>query len=105
LELIEQWWLNNLIAGEIHGADFDATWGHEVPCDILRNSFYRFCRERNVRSRLPDEKRIGASLKKLGVAHKQVMRDRRRHYVYLVPGLTECRKEWENFIGQSVGWD
>jgi hypothetical protein len=107
LEPFEEWWYGCLVAGRISNSDFAEGWTCDVSKSQFRDAFYRFCRERNIRSRLPDEITIGRMLKKLAKATSTKARneDGGSYYIYRLPDLTEARSAWESHVGQEVSWE
>jgi len=101
LEPVPQWWMACLLEGRIAGGDFEG-WPGETDCERIRGAFRRYARERNVRSRLPDDTRFGKEMKRLCPA----MTHRRKGpgYVYDVPGLDAARKAWDLHMGYGEEW-
>ena len=108
LEPFYQWWLDCLTEGWIVGSDFGGAWPAEVDKGRLRQAFGRYLKERNIRTRMPDERAIGAALKRCApTVHS---RGKRRDgantvSVYKLGPLERHRQEWEEFIGHPVEWD
>lgn len=100
LEPFPQWWLACLAEGRLAGGDFDG-WPAEAECERLRGAFRRYARERNIKSRGPDDRFIGRDLKAWGVGHKKT---RQAGYVYVLPTLAEARAKWSAWIGHEVEW-
>jgi hypothetical protein len=102
LEPVPQWWLACLTEGRIAGGDFEG-WPSEANCERVRQAFRRYARERNVRSRLPDDTRFGRELRKacpaLGHTRKA------EGYVYRVPSLEAARAEWDTHMGFGENWE
>lgn len=108
LDPFEQWWHGCLTEGKITHSDFSDEWEIDVSKDKFRDAFYRFCRERNIRSRLPDSISIGKMMSKTvpDVKSTKIRNDDgKAYYVYRLPSLEECRKAWEKHIGQTVTWE
>lgn len=101
LEPVPQWWMACLTEGKIAGGDFEG-WPGETDCDRMRGAFRRYARERNVKSRLPDDCRFGKEMKKLCPA--MTHRRKGNGYVYDVPGLDAARKAWDLHMGYGEEW-
>lgn len=103
LEPLQQWWLACLDAGRILLSDFGEGWPGEVERERLRGAFQRYARERNVRSRLPDDRDFGRKLRDVcpGLADK---RQRAGAYCYVLPALEAARGMWDRWIGHEVEW-
>ena len=106
LEPLEAWWFSCLSDGQIVDSDFGGDWPETIDTKSFRSAFARNCRERNIRSRVPDERSVGRSFKKFVTAARTKKRDGEvTVWVYKLPPLEEARKEWEKYIGQEVIWD
>lgn len=108
LEPFEAWWFNCLISGRIVGSDFGSEWETDLDKDRFRNAFIRYCRESQIRSRLPDERTIGKMLKSVlpSVDASKKKRDGESLVnIYRIPKLDEARKEWDTYIGQETNWE
>lgn len=101
LEPVPQWWMACLVEGRIAGGDFEG-WPGECDCERIRSAFRRYARERNVRSRLPDDTRFGKEMKRLCPE----MRHRRKGagYVYDVPALEAARAAWDRHMDYGEEW-
>jgi hypothetical protein len=103
LEPLQQWWFDSLEEGRVLGADFDGPWPEKVGKERLRSAFRRYARDRNIKSRLPDEYSIGRILKKIA-PFMTTLREG-TGYLYRVPSLVESRKAWEAYIGHKAEWE
>ena len=106
LEPFYQWWLDCLTEGGLVGSDFGTTWPVEVEKDRFRMAFGRYLRERNIRTRMPDERAIGRFLKNCAGS---ITSTKRRHaqntvWVYRLGSLAEHRAEWSGYMGHDVTW-
>lgn len=101
LEPVPQWWMACLLEGRIAGGDFEG-WPGECDCERVRAAFRRYARERNVRSRLPDDTRFGKEMRKLcpDMGHRR----KGAGYVYDVPGLADARRAWDLHMGLGEEW-
>lgn len=107
LDCVQEWWLDCIANGEIVGGDWSGAWPENVPVHRLRDAFVRWARNRNIRSRLPEERGFGRILKKIAPSmgrHRMRSDDGDRSYQYHNPGLDQLRKDWEVFIGGSISW-
>lgn len=101
LEPVPQWWMACLLEGRIAGGDFEG-WPGETDCERIRGAFRRYARERNVKSRLPDECRFGREMKKLCPAMGHTRKG--AGYVYQVPALEKARAQWDAYMGYGEEW-
>jgi hypothetical protein len=103
-----QWWLDCLTEGAIVNADFSGGWSKEVDKDRFRSAFRRYIKERQIRSRIPEDRAIGRLLKQC-LPSTDAANKRREGTelinVYRIPDLEQSRREWEKFIGHPVAWD
>jgi hypothetical protein len=107
LEPFQQWWFDCLTQGQITASDFGDGWENVVEASRFRSAFARYCRERNIRSRLPDERTIGRSFKQIlpMAVRTKKWKEGSTAWVYRLPELEDCRKAWEAYIGQEVTWE
>lgn len=107
LDPLAQWWLDCLTEGYVVGSDFSGNWPKEIETDRVRAAYRRYGRERNVRSRAPDDRAFGRALKKFapGVRKSRKSVEGGLSYTYLLPSLDAARKEWEQHIGHEVNWE
>ncbi|MDP3939792.1 MAG: bifunctional DNA primase/polymerase [Deltaproteobacteria bacterium] len=106
LEPLEQWWLDCLTEGRIVAGDFAHTFGAQVECERFRQAFRRYARDRNIRSRIVDDKTFGRIMKKVCPI---IVPGRMREAgalinTYRLPLLKEARACWDTFIGHKVEW-
>ena len=105
LEPVDAWWLNCLKDGQISE---DVEWPQEIPCSTVRHSFIQYCREKQIRSRLPDTRVFGRRLHDL--AGEALHRNRKREgaellNMYKFPTLLEARTAWDKHIGHQTDWE
>ncbi len=104
---LQQWWLDCLENGTVVGSEFPG-WPEEVDCERFRSALRRYVKERNIGSRLPDDRTIGRLLKKCapGVVKRRLSKrdDGGQPYVYTIPALGEARLAWGDFIGHPTAW-
>ena len=62
LDPFHQWWFDCLEEGALIGSESSA-WPHEHNCERFRAAFRRYVKERNIRSRVPEDRAIGRLLK------------------------------------------
>lgn len=107
LEPFEQWWLDCLIGGCIAGSELGTEWPEEIHTERFRSAFGRYCRDRNIRSRIPEARAISGTLHKIapGVKRKRARRDGDLCYVYTLPDLDATRQEWSNYIKSEIDWE
>lgn len=108
MEPFEKFWFSCLIEGEIPSGDFNGGWQTEVSKKQLRIAFTKYCKDLNIRSRLPDERATGRMLKKVcpsanGSAKITVGEERLN--AYKLPTLQNARIEWDMTMGQKGEWE
>lgn len=103
LEPFYQWLFEILQEGGIGGRDWDGDFDKER----FRNSFYQFCREKNIRSRLPDNLTLLKLLREVVPEAKSTKRREGAEtvWIYRLGTLAECRKGWDRYIGHEVKWE
>lgn len=106
LEPFYQWWLDCLTEGWLVGSDFGGAWPEEVEKERFRHAFARYLKERNVRTRMPEERILGRLLKKCapGVTAGKRRDGAALTNTYKLPGLEQLRGEWARYIGHEVVW-
>ena len=106
MEPLHQWWLDCLENGTLLCSEFPG-WPEEVECERFRSAFRRYVKERQIRSRLPEDRVIGKLLKRCvpGLVKKRLnRREDGQPYAYTIPDLEIARKEWDIFIGHPTEW-
>lgn len=107
LNPFHQWWFDCLTDGRIVGSDFGGSWQVELDKDRFRSAFRRYCKERQISSRIPEDRILGKLLKS---CLPSVVSDQKRREgeemvnVYRLPELEQARAEWQGFIGGPVSW-
>lgn len=105
---VEKWWLDCLSTGQVVGGDWGGEWPDTVPTNRMREAYARWCRSRNIRSRLLEEVGFGRAMSKIApsFAKKRARADMPgdRSYAYVSPGLESLRADWERYIGGKVEW-
>lgn len=107
LEPFHQWWLDCLTEGMIIASEFGSEWPENASKERVRNAFRRYVRDRQITSRIPEDRLIGKLLKKCLpslVTDQKTRQGSEWVNVYRLPGLTQARLEWQNFIGHEVSW-
>lgn len=107
LDPFHQWWLDCLTEGKIVCSDFGETWTTEINKDRFRYAFKRYIKDRNIRSRIPEDRILGKLLKTC--LHSVNGTGKKREEgelvnIYKIPDLEKCRAEWSHFIGHDVEW-
>lgn len=100
---MHQWWLACLSEGRLVASDFAEGWPAEAPCERVRSALKRYVQERQVRSRLPDDRAFGRQLRLC--CPSAIHRKTRTGYVYDLPALPVAREEWDRFIGHKGTWE
>lgn len=108
LNPFEQYWLECLTEGRILAAEFTA-WPDTIDCERFRLAFRRYVGTRNIKSRLPEDRSIGRSMKKIApsVDKKRLSTKNEegiQPYAYVLPPIDACRAEWEKYIGHVREW-
>lgn len=106
LEPLEQWWLDCLTEGRIVAGDFEHTFGGQVECERFRQAFRRYARDRNIRSRIVDDKTFGRVIKKVCplIVPGKAREAGALINTYRLPTVKESRACWDTFIGHAVEW-
>lgn len=106
MSAIHQWWMESLQAGEIVASEVPG-WSTAVSKNEMRSAFYRYCRNRNIKTRIPEERAFGRALI---ACSPHVMGTRKVKdgdaYVnaYAMPDLEQARRDFVKFIGHEVDW-
>lgn len=107
LDPFHQWWKECLDEGRILGTE-QGGWPDEIHCERFRSAFRRYVKDRNIKSRVPEDKSLGRLLKlcapTLGKRRMGVQEDGSQPYAYLLRPLDEHRAEWDTFIGFKTTW-
>ena len=85
---------------------FDTDWPEEILCKDFRDAFKAYFSSRNIRSRFPDDRRIGRMLKTCLGGHSVRFKKRTDDgvkWVYRLPPVDQCRELWDKYIGNSGG--
>lgn len=107
LEPFHQWWLDCLHEGKIVSAEFEGEWPLEIDKERFRGAFRRYIKDRQIRSRIPEDRAVGRLLKTClpSVDATQKRRDGSVYVnVYRFPDIENSRREWQRFIGHEVQW-
>lgn len=107
LDTFDDWWYQCLNEGRVVGTDISDDWPVEVPRGLVRDSLLRYARERNIRSRMPDESTIGKRLARCApsIYTTRPRRGDSRVRLYHLGSLEECRADWEKHIGHRLKWE
>lgn len=106
LEPMEQWWLDCLSEGYLVGSAAKGIDFREINTETFRNAFIEYARRRMIRTRLPDERKIGKVLSAIAPS----LRKRRTRvggelaYNYVSDGLAALRRDWELYVGSKIEW-
>jgi hypothetical protein len=105
LEPFQQWWFSCLNEETMANGDFEG-WPEQIETKRLRNSYIRYVRERNIRTRIIDERSVGHFLKRISATleRKRIRISGALAYAYIIPGIEEARKDFENFLGHPIKW-
>lgn len=100
--MIEQWWHECLIESEIVEGQSDG-WPETITRPAFRDAFSRYSRNRNNRSRIPDDRSFGRLLTTL--CPTIGIRKFGNSNGYRIPSVTIARKEFEHYLGHDLKWD
>lgn len=107
LDPFHQWWLECLDEGRILGTE-TVTWPEELHCERFRSAFRRYVKDRNIKSRVPEDKSLGRLLKlcapSVSKRRMGAQEDGSQPYAYALRTLAEHRAEWDTFIGFKTTW-
>jgi len=108
LECVEQWWLDSINTGLPIGT-LQGEWPKELVAEQVRRALVNYVRERNIRSRVPDVHGIGRRLAQVCPGIKQVRRTllengaRISHCVYILPPVDDCKTQFAEYLGCTIG--
>ncbi len=107
LGVFHQWWRECLVDGAISNDFGVGEWPAELDRSVLRDSFRRYCKERQVKGWIPDDRQTGIMLRKClpSVGSTRRCSASGRSRAYLMPTLEAARAAWAEFIGHEVAWD
>lgn len=104
--LIESWWFQCLVEGRLFDTPLEK-WEEFVLTKTVRDSFSAFCKDRNVKSRLPTPSEMNDTLKKMSPSLKPRHTKKFDQTVYRVfrfEALKAAREEFDKFMGQAYAW-
>ena len=108
LEIVEEWWLNCLMSGEVLGSDFGGEWPDSANTNRLRDACQRWAGKRNVKGRMPSDIAFGKTLRRVAPSFKSKKarpdKPGDTSYAFFSPGLERLRADWVKFIGGEVEW-
>ena len=108
LDIVQQWWLDCLSSGQIAGGDWGGEWPEACPTNRLREALGRWARNRNIRSRLPEEVGFGRIIHTIAPSFKKKKarpdKPNDTSYSFFSPGIDRLRKDWNHYIGGEVVW-
>lgn len=107
LEPFHQWWHDCLTEGRLVGGDFGSGWIEEVERERFRSAFRRYVKDRQIKSRIPDDRTIGKALR--GCLPKADLNVRKREgeetlSFYKLSSIGDARAAWEKYTGHSENW-
>lgn len=107
LEPLYEWWLDCLAEDELVGATFETALPEYVCPKRVREAFFNWVKQRQIRSRLPNKKNFFPLLRKAAPSYikvkKQVNPDDSTYAMHN-PGIEILRKDWESYIGGPYDW-
>jgi len=103
-----QWWYQCLNDGYIsHYETGENLWIQDVVKERLRNAYKHHARDRNIKSRMPDERAIGRLLRSVVPRMDPTQKKREGaslFNIYRFPPLDKCRESFDEFIGHACPW-
>lgn len=104
---LQSWWHNCLSQGRLINSEFGGEWPPIVDTSSFRQAFARSCKEMNIHTRMPTDTSLGIQFKKMlpSLAKTKRRDGESTAWVYKLPTLEDCRKEWETHIGQEGLWE
>lgn len=104
-----QWWNTVLQEGEFPDmTEFDGGWPVEISKRQAHQSLERYCKGRNIRSRIKDTASLTKFLKRVCPsidAEQRLKKTEGRPRCYRLPTLETARGEWEKTLNQKLTWD
>jgi hypothetical protein len=104
LEPVQEWWLDCLESGELLGGDFSGPIPERIVTDQAYNSFSKWARQRNIRSRLPSHKGFVEDMRHF-MEKKRARVDGKLEYAFINPDIDHLRAKWDAFIGGAHDWN
>lgn len=102
LDIMGQWWYDSLRFGKLAGAYNDLSFvSMEEPA--MRSAFYNYCRNRNIRTRLPDNITFYEDLNQYAKSLVRV-EDATGASYKCAGGLEQLRKDFDNYIKGEIKW-
>jgi len=104
---VQEWWFECLTRGELTGSGANG-WPDEVAKDGMRTAFGRYCRDRQIRTRVPEERGFGKIIKQCCASVKTDQKTRAaegRSNSYRLPPHDRARADFEAYIGHEVDWE
>jgi hypothetical protein len=100
------WWHRSLDHGSLFGYEVEG-WPQSVECDRFRMAFQRDAKDRSVKLWNHEDTRIGKMMRAClpSLVRKRVRYGERLPWVYELPPLEVCRKEWETFFQHPGQWE
>ncbi len=101
-----QWWHRCISEGRIVGSEFEQ-WPETIECERFSLAFQRHTKDRRITLWMHEDARMGKLLK---TCAPSVTRTKEREgvgtgYIYKLPSIQQCRKEWGAFIQHSGQWE
>jgi hypothetical protein len=102
LDIMGNWWYDTLRFGKIAGA-YNHLGFTQIGEVELRNAFFNYCRNRNVRTRLPDNITFHDDLLKYAPSLARMDSGSGACYT-CTGGLDVLRKDFDNYIKGEIKW-
>lgn len=107
LNPIEKFWFQCLNDGVV-GTEINMPWPKVLTKKEMRDAFYEFCKNNQIKGWLPDGPTFGRAIKKLCPSmktDKKVTISTERVSAYQIPLLDSARSDWEKKVGHKIDWE
>lgn len=99
LDIVDNWWHDSLMAGHLIGLSASAEeWKEKVTMVDLKYALATYCRGRNIRSRLPDDRSLFQAISRSCPMAKK------HGAAVILPALNVSRGLWDRFMGHETQW-
>lgn len=106
LEPLQEWWYGCLIQEELEGT-MEVGWPETLPKAALREAFSHYCRSRNIKGRIPDERVFGRFMSRWVPKLSTIKVKQDGHFInaYQIPSVSVCRQAFAEKIGHEMEWE
>lgn len=103
LDVMGQWWYDSLRFGKLAGAYNDLSFV-QMEENALRNAFYNYCRNRNTRTRLPDNSTFFEDLLRYAPSLARIDDGQGGATYCCAGGLEQLRKDFNSYVKGEIKW-